>query len=164
MDNLYTTQKKPRHNADIAATKDPTQEHIPCLATSLSLAVSLSQISVSLCLCPCQQGGTEGQGAGRGRQGGGGRGWGGAGRGGEGRGWGAAGLGRCLGGPRSFHVCFRSPSRRHVFSTFSDTFVSPFFQLFFTFISPFFHVLRRLYGHVFFTFFSRFPQENVKKT
>ena len=62
---------------------------------------------------------------------------------------GGAGLGRCLGGPRSFHVCFRSPSRRHVFSTFSDTFVSPFFHLFFTFFFTF-------CGAYMVTFFSRF--------
>ena len=81
------------------------------------------------------------------------------GRSGEGRegdggglGWGGVWAGHVF-----FHVCFRSPSRRHDFSTFSDTFVSPFFHLFFTSISRFFHVLRRLYGHVFFTFFSRFP-------
>ena len=88
------------------------------------------------------------------------------GRSGEGRegDGGGAGLGRCLGGPRFFHVCFRSPSRRHDFSTFSDTFVSPFFHLFFTFISRFFHVLRRLYGHVFFTFSLGKREKNVKQT
>ena len=58
------------------------------------------------------------------------------------------GLGRRLGGPRFFHVCFRSlPDAAffgHVFGTFSITFFSPFFQVW------------RLPGQVYFTFFSRF--------
>ena len=70
---------------------------------------------------------------------------------------GGAGLGRCLGGPRFFHVCFRSPSRRHVFSTFSDTFVSPFFHLCFTFISRFFsRFAAPIWSRFFYVFFHVF--------
>ena len=43
-------------------------------------------------------------------------------------------------------------------------FRAPLFHLFFTFISPFFHVLRRLYGHVFFTFSLGKREKNVKQT